>query len=97
MKILHIRNATFIIDTGVYRILVDPMLSKKGELPPFAYLRYKPRKNPIVPLPENAAQWIEKVSHCLITHSQKLGITALQHTDHLDDRGEVFLRGKKYR
>lgn len=94
MRIHHIRNATFIIDTGGYHILIDPMLSNKGKLPPFAYLRHKPRKNPIVPLPENVAQLLEKVSHCLITHSQKLGIKALQHTDHLDHRGEAFLREK---
>ena len=35
---------------------------------------------------------MEKVTDCLITHSQKFGIKALQHTDHLDISGENFLR-----
>jgi L-ascorbate metabolism protein UlaG (beta-lactamase superfamily) len=37
---------------------------------------------------------LDKVTDCLITHSQKLGIKLLQHTDHLDIPGEKFLRAK---
>jgi L-ascorbate metabolism protein UlaG (beta-lactamase superfamily) len=50
--------------------------------------------NPIVSLPDNADDILDKVSHCLITHSQTFGIKALQHTDHLDAPGESFLRQK---
>ena len=32
---------------------------------------------------------------CLITHSQKLGIELLTHSDHLDDPGKSFLRENK--
>ena len=52
----------------------------------------KPAYNPTVPLPENASQILDKVTHCLITHSRTFGIKALQHTDHLDAPGESFLR-----
>ena len=94
MKIHHLRNATFVIESGKYHILIDPMLSEKGELPPFARFRHKSQRNPIVSLPNNAPDILGKITHCLITHSQKFGIKALQHTDHLDDPGESFLREK---
>jgi len=51
---------------------------KKGALPPFAYLKHLPLRNPIVPLPEDASQILDKVTHCLITHSQKWGIELLR-------------------
>lgn len=92
MKIHHLRNATFVIESGQFHILIDPMLGKKGKLPPFAWLRHRPRRNPLVSLPENASDILSPVTHCLITHSQKFGIKALQHTDHLDPAGESFLR-----
>ena len=92
MKIHHLRNATFVIESGANHILIDPMLSERGELPPFARFRHKSRKNPIVALPDNASDILNRVTMCLITHSQKFGIKALQHTDHLDDAGESFLR-----
>lgn len=92
MKLHHLRNATFVIESGENHILIDPMLCEKGTLPPFARFRYKSRKNPLVSLPANASDILNKVTHCLITHSQKFGIKALQHTDHLDADGESFLR-----
>jgi len=70
MKIHHLRNATFVIESGANFILVDPMLSGKGKLPPFAYFRHKLKRNPIVSLPDNASQILNKVTQCLITHSQ---------------------------
>lgn len=33
MKIQQLRNATIILDLGQQRILVDPMLARKGTLP----------------------------------------------------------------
>lgn len=92
MKIHHLRNATFVIESGAHHLLIDPMLSDKGALPPFARIRHKSRRNPTVSLPENATQVLFNVTHCLTTHSQKFGIKALQHTDHLDASGVSFLR-----
>lgn len=94
MKIHHLRNATFVIEAGEHHILVDPMLGDKGSLPPYAYLRHRPRRNPLVALPDNASTILDKVTHCLITHSRKWSIQALQHTDHLDADGESFLHTK---
>jgi len=94
LKIHHLRNATFVIESGKYHILIDPMLSGEGELPPFARIKHKSHRNPTVPLPDNAAGILDKTTHCLITHSQKFGIKALQHMDHIDEAGESFLREK---
>ena len=92
MKIHHLRSATFIIESKEKFILIDPMLSAKGQLPPFARFKHKAQNNPIVPLPANSAEILGKVTHCLITHSQKWGIEALTHTDHLDKEGKTFLQ-----
>ena len=94
MRIHHLRNATFVIESGEHYILIDPMLGEKGSLPPFSRIRFKSLKNPLVDLPPNAGSVLDKVTNCLITHSQKFGIKALQHTDHLDIPGEDFLREK---
>lgn len=69
MKIHHLRSATFIIESGPHFILVDPMLGGKGSLPAFSYFRFKVAKNPLVDLPLNAQELLNKVTHCLITHS----------------------------
>lgn len=95
MKIHHLRNATFIIETHHVVILVDPMLGAKGSLPPFSLLRFKAQRNPTVPLPDNADDLLNRVTHALITHSQTFGFKPLQHTDHLDAAGETFLRQKR--
>ena len=92
MKIYHLRNATFVIESDQHFILIDPMLGGKGTLPPFSVFKSKARMNPLVPLPDNAPQILDKVTHCLITHSRTFGITVLQHTDHLDNAGENFLK-----
>jgi L-ascorbate metabolism protein UlaG (beta-lactamase superfamily) len=92
MRIHHLRNATFVIESGKQFILIDPMLCDKGKLPPFSVIRHRARLNPLVPLPDSASEILEKVTHCLITHSQTFGIKAFQHTDHLDKAGESFLR-----
>jgi L-ascorbate metabolism protein UlaG (beta-lactamase superfamily) len=94
MKIHHLRNATFVIESGINFILVDPMLSRKGQLPTFTYFRHTPERNPIVDLPENALQILDKVTLCLITHAQKFGVELLTHTDHLDSPGKSFLKKK---
>ncbi len=91
MKIYHLRNATFVIESGDKYILIDPMLGDKETLPPFARFKHQSKNNPLVSLPDNAKDILNKVTNCLITHSQKFGIRALQHTDHLDTAGESFL------
>jgi L-ascorbate metabolism protein UlaG (beta-lactamase superfamily) len=91
MQIHHIRNATFVIHSKDNYILVDPMLSNKGEIPPFSYIKHKLLKNPTVNFTKNSQDILNKVTHCLITHSQTFGIKAFQHTDHLDKKGEEFL------
>ncbi|ANZ12628.1 TPA: MBL fold metallo-hydrolase [Vibrio parahaemolyticus] len=91
MKIHHLRSATFIIESGEKFILIDPMLGKKGSLPPFSVIKAKATKNPTVEMPSNADELLNKVTHTLITHSQTFGIKALQHGDHLDPAGEAFL------
>ncbi|MEM6297943.1 MAG: MBL fold metallo-hydrolase [Bacteroidota bacterium] len=86
MKIHHLRNATMVIQTDTDVILVDPMLGEKGTAaPPFAFFRFKPQRNPIVNLPSQAMEIVNKTTHCLITHL---------HADHLDKKGEEFLRSK---
>lgn len=94
MKIHHLRNATFVIESGAHHILIDPMLSEKGGLPPFTYFKHKAARNPLVSLPANAPEILARVTHCLVTHSQKWGLEPLTHTDHLDAPGKDFLRGK---
>lgn len=95
MKIHHLRNATFVIEAGSRYFLIDPMLSRKGQLPPFSYFRHRLQRNPIVELPDNASDILEKVTHCIVTHSQKWGLEFLTHTDHLDGSGKKFLRERQ--
>ncbi|MEO4013178.1 MULTISPECIES: MBL fold metallo-hydrolase [Pseudomonas] len=88
MKIRQIRNATIILEFGLTRILVDPMLAPKGALPPLRLFGARLR-NPLVDLPESAANALESVTHCLITHCQK------GHFDHLDRAATRWLREKQ--
>ncbi|MBV7335066.1 MBL fold metallo-hydrolase [Chloroflexi bacterium TSY] len=82
MKIRHIRNATMVIEVNDKVILVDPMINPMGTMPPFTLFRFKPKRNPTVPLPENCKQTLERVTHCLITH---------RHPDHIDTEGVKYL------
>ncbi|MDX6183340.1 MBL fold metallo-hydrolase [Flavobacterium sp. Fl-77] len=85
MKLHHLRNATLIIETEDHVILVDPMLGKRKTIAPFTLFRYQPKRNPLVMLPRNSKDILNRVTHCLITHL---------HPDHIDKRGEIFLRRK---
>ncbi len=95
MIIHHLRNATFVIESGENCILVDPMLGPQGPLPPFARFKHKALRNPTVELPDTADTILDKVNFNLLTHSQKWGIEALTHTDHLDAEGRAFLKEKQ--
>ena len=84
MNIHHVRNATMVIETKDKVVLIDPMLSKRrGTGPSFTFFRYKPKRNPIVNLPDNAMDLVNRTTHCLITHL---------HPDHLDDKAVEFLK-----
>lgn len=88
MKITQLRNATVIVETGAYRILVDPMLAPKHALPPLKI--FSPgQRNPTVGLPSETDSMLESVTHCLITHCQK------GHFDHLDRAGTRWLRSRQ--
>ncbi|MGL4936485.1 MBL fold metallo-hydrolase [Shewanella sp.] len=91
MKIHHLRSATLIIESQDKVILIDPMLGAKGSIPPFSLVRFKAQRNPTIDLPTNAPALLEKVTHCLLTHSRTFGFKPLQHSDHLDAAGEAFL------
>ncbi|WP_299245533.1 MBL fold metallo-hydrolase [uncultured Aquimarina sp.] len=87
MRIHHLRNATMVLETKNKIILVDPMLGKKGTAgPTFTLFRFKPQRNPILDLPIDAMDIINKTTHCIITHL---------HPDHLDKAAIQFLRNKK--
>ena len=88
MKITQIRNATLILEYKDNHIIVDPMLSDKGTIPRFRIFNSKGRK-PLVELPKEFHELSSKVTHALITHCQK------GHVDHLDKKGEAFLRNNK--
>lgn len=73
-----------VLETNDKVILIDPMLGKKGTAgPSFTLFRYKPKRNPIVDLPANIMDIINKTTHCLLTHL---------HPDHLDSEAEHFLK-----
>jgi L-ascorbate metabolism protein UlaG (beta-lactamase superfamily) len=89
MQITQLRNATIIIHSGQHRILVDPMLAAKDQLPPLRVFDGKRLRNPLLDLPAVAGEALEQVTHCLITHCQK------GHFDHLDRAGKRFLRERQ--
>jgi len=89
MDITQLRNATVVVAYDDCRILVDPMLSRQGAIPPFRYLSGQRRRNPIVELPVEAPAVLETVTHALITHCRK------GHVDHLDRAGERWLRERR--
>lgn len=89
MKIQLIRNATLIIHAANQHILVDPMLGDKGSLPPYAFFRHAPRRNPTVPLPPNTNEALQHITAALITHCRR------GHFDHLDKPGRQWLSRHK--
>jgi L-ascorbate metabolism protein UlaG (beta-lactamase superfamily) len=73
MTFRHIRNATSVLTVNGKRILIDPMLSGVGELPPVPFTRTL-RRNPLTPLPVPLS-YFENMDAMLLTH---------RHFDHLD-------------
>ncbi|MCA8928850.1 MAG: MBL fold metallo-hydrolase [Alphaproteobacteria bacterium] len=75
MKITQVRNATLILEYAGVRFLIDPMLSAKGALPPFAGTPNAAMCNPLVELPFGLDR-IAQVDAVIVTHT---------HKDHWDD------------
>ncbi|BBH23235.1 hypothetical protein Back11_45800 [Paenibacillus baekrokdamisoli] len=75
ISIQHIRNATSVVTMNGKKILVDPMLSDVGDLPPVPFTRTF-RRNPLTPLPV-PLQFFADMDAILLTH---------RHFDHLDKK-----------
>lgn len=75
MEITLVRHATLLIRFHGRRLLVDPMLSDVGAMPPVPNAP-NPRPFPLVPLPEPAARLLAGVDAVVVTHT---------HRDHFDD------------
>jgi L-ascorbate metabolism protein UlaG (beta-lactamase superfamily) len=83
ISVQHIRNATSVITMLDKKILVDPMLSSVGELPPVPFTRTL-RRNPITPLPV-PLDFFEDMDAILLTH---------RHFDHFDLTAKRVLKKK---
>jgi len=86
MQIRQIRHATLILDYGEIKILVDPMLAPQQTKPAFRLKSLFRKLNPLVALPDDADDYLSKVTHALITHCRR------GHFDHLDRAGIEFLK-----
>lgn len=75
MRLRLIRHATLIVEYAGKRLLVDPMLSDQGAMPPIQNAP-NPQNIPLVPLPLPASEVVAGVDAVLVTHT---------HRDHWDD------------
>lgn len=75
MQLQLIRHATLLIEYADMRLLLDPMLSDAGAMPPIENSP-QPRRNPLVPLPCPATDVVSGIQAVLVTHT---------HRDHWDD------------
>jgi len=74
MRLRLVRHATLVVEYGSRRLIVDPMLDDAGARPAIQNSP-NPRNNPLVPLPEPAAEIAKDVEAVLVTHT---------HSDHWD-------------
>ena len=81
MQIQLVRHATMVVEFPGARLLVDPMLSEPGTMPPVENSTNL-RPNPLLPLPAPAAEVLRGVTAALITHT---------HRDHFDDTSARLL------
>jgi len=81
VRIRLIRNATLVLETGLGRVLVDPMLRAAGTSPPVENTP-NPLRNPLVELPLPAEEVVREIDLCIVTHL---------HGDHFDDAADALL------
>ncbi|WP_413998581.1 MBL fold metallo-hydrolase [Flavobacterium sp. W1B] len=84
MNIHLIRNATMVVDYGGKKMLVDPMFSKKGELPsgPMPSKNWSWKRNPLHELPISIEEIIKDIDFVFLSHL---------HFDHWDKAAEKAL------
>jgi L-ascorbate metabolism protein UlaG (beta-lactamase superfamily) len=83
MRIRQLRNATILLSIGPHRLLVDPMLSDAGAMPGFKMFGGGRRRNPLVPLPNEAGAALASATAVVITH---------EHPDHFDRAGLAWVK-----
>jgi L-ascorbate metabolism protein UlaG (beta-lactamase superfamily) len=74
VRLTLVRHATLLLEVGGRRLLVDPMLDPAGARPPIENTPNQVR-NPTVELPLPAAEVVQGVDGCVVTHL---------HQDHFD-------------
>lgn len=85
MYIEQIRHATVILTYKEYKILIDPMFSKKESMLSLQIgklIRMK-KTNPLVDLPSDMEERLAGVTHALLTHN---------HFDHIDEAAIEYLK-----
>ena len=85
VRLRLIRNATLELDYAGRRLLVDPMLDPASARPAVANTP-NDRRNPLVELPEPAAEIAARAEVLLVTHL---------HADHLDETAVALLAGDR--
>lgn len=80
MKIKLLRHATFIVEINGQSILVDPVLSSRGGIPPIPGVENQ-GANPLVELPDGPLNLID-LDAIIVTHT---------HIDHFDDAAQKLL------
>lgn len=75
MRLRLLRHATLVVEFAGRKLLIDPMLSPPGAMPPIENSP-NPRPNPLVPLPVALPEIVQDLDAVLITHT---------HRDHWDE------------
>lgn len=81
MKLTQIRNATLTVEFAGKKILIDPMLARKGTYPGFEGTVNSHLANPLVELPV-AVDTLLDVDAVIVTHT---------HADHWDDAAQKLI------
>jgi L-ascorbate metabolism protein UlaG (beta-lactamase superfamily) len=81
MRFQFLRHSTMILEEAGSRLLIDPMLSAPGALPPLPLTASKAR-NPLIPLPIPAQEILRGKDAVLISHA---------HFDHFDEEAARLL------